>query len=259
MTYPSITVFEDSGLAHKYASASGARHVRIAGDDRKQLAMLIAIGGQIAKGGTYALTFDGPAVSIPVGRMMLRILLGRNAAACCSAQSAGFCPSLPLHGLAIVAPGNDLRQLLSILGRIESGTSKIPLNPGIGAWSSESVLLVGDRPSASWPLTAPNYPFISALSSGCSGWLAQHLEDAGIGEAQLFWTNAYTQQGERSASDWIDALEPRGIIALGGAAQGWLDGAGVKSDYQVHHPQYWKRFQAGKTYVLARYALKLLA
>ena len=257
MTYPSITVFDDPELAHKYASSTGARHLRITGDDRKQLAMMIAVGGQTTKGGSFALTFEGPPVSIPVGRMMLRILLGKSTAACCSAQSAGFYAGLPLSGFPIVAPSNNLRQLLSILGRIGSSISKIPLNPGIGRWSDESVLLVGDRPSDSWPAGAPNYPFVSALNSGCSGWLAQHLEEAGIEESQLYWTNAYSQASEPNPSAWIEELAPRGVISLGSAAQAWLDGCGIKADYQVHHPQYWKRFQAGKTYVLSRYISKL--
>ena len=259
MKYPSLTVFEDPELAHRYASTSGVRYLRVSGDDRKQLAMMIAIGGQVEKGGAFALTFDGPHVSISVGRMMLRILLGKGAVSCCSGQFARFCPTLPLHGLAIVAPSNDLRQLLSILGRIATSNDKIPRNPGIGRWSEDSVLLVGDRPSSSWPLTAPDYPFLSALSTGCSGWLAQHLDDSGVSEAQLYWTNAYTQDGKPHPHDWIEVLEPRGVIALGGAAKGWLDGSGVRADYQVYHPQYWKRFQAGKTYVLGRYLKKLLS
>ena len=255
MTYPSLTVFDDPELVLKYVSTTGSRPLRVSGDERKQLATMIALGRTDQQ---FALTFEGPPVSIPVGRMMMRILLGKNAAVCCSAQLLRFCPSLPLDGLAIVAPSNNLRQLLSILDRVGSSSDKIPDHPGIGSWSVDSVLLVGDRPSGSWPLTAPNYPFLSTLSTGCSVWLAQHLEDAGISEGRLFWVNGYSQQGKRSPSDWISALEPRGIVALGGSARAWLDGSGIKSDYQVYHPQYWKRLYPQKTYVLARYVSRLL-
>lgn len=260
MTAPRITIFDDPDLAHKYASAASVRHVSLSGDGRKQLSTLIALGGSVQRGKvSYALSFAGASqVTVPTGRMMLRILLGAGAAGCVQEHSAGFHPALPLHGFPIVAPSNDLRQLISILDRTGTAQAAIERGPGIGSWSSESVLLLGDRPSNTWPETAPNYPFISAYRSGCSEWLAQQLEDGGVPESSLYWSNTYTQKGDRLPFEWIERLKPRGIITLGNAAQAWLDGAGLKSSYQVHHPQYWKRFHSKDTYVLPRYVTKLL-
>lgn len=122
--------------------------------------------------------------------------------------------------------------------------------PGIGRFAAPRALLVGDRPGPGWSARV-NWPFISALRSGCSAWLADQLEAVGVGEAELYWINAFDHYGRETDGAFVPRLEPAQIIALGRHAAGWCSAQGFAYQ-EVHHPMSWKRFHAGQTYRLTQ-------
>ena len=123
--------------------------------------------------------------------------------------------------------------------------------PGAGHFEDNPVLLVGDRINTHalkgdatwWP------PFVSFMENGCSKWLADQLEEAGISERSLYWINATDLRGNRTTPSFIDALKPRATVALGRDAEKWCIDASV-THYAVPHPQYWKRFKSAERYPL---------
>jgi thymidylate kinase len=128
------------------------------------------------------------------------------------------------------------------------------LGPGIGAWNpGKSILLVGERPGGfggRWHL-----PFVSLRADGCSAWLAEQLEKAGVPEAALYWVNARDgdeKRGERrlNVPYLRDQLRPKAIFALGDVAAAWLKFFGVKGYVAVAHPQAHKRFHSKQLYPL---------
>lgn len=133
----------------------------------------------------------------------------------------------------------------------------VPAGYGLGVWptglaSAPPVLLVGDRPSSKWPASRPAWPFISAMRSGCSWWLAEQLERAGIPENRLFWVDSADRDGNPlrlPAEPWQANFG--GVFALGKNAAEWCWNNGWRFE-QVHHPQFWHRFQPGKTYQLTK-------
>lgn len=126
-----------------------------------------------------------------------------------------------------------------------------PLGPGGGAWlPGEVTLIVGDRPGT--PTSdVPDYgvPFVSFSRVGCSYFLAEALEAAGIPESTLYWVNAYERSGKRTDPGFVDLLQPKRVVALGFHAAAWCERAGIAYD-QVHHPQHWKRFHYRRRYPL---------
>lgn len=127
-----------------------------------------------------------------------------------------------------------------------------PLNkgPGIGWYTPGSVLIVGEQ--CNDPVDAAHaLPFVSTTMSGCSWWLAQQLERAGISERKMYWINARDQHGQWTSTDFLDSFEPRLTIALGRVAQQWCDAAGLhESSIHIPHPQFWKRFRFNQPYPL---------
>lgn len=185
----------------------------------------------------------------PARRQLERIALGL--------QGVVVGPARWLQGTSSCSPLAPLVKVADHTARV-SLASRAPYFGGLGHWPSSGggfrALLVGDRPSKRWPTGAPPWPFISARNDGCSWWLAEHLETAGIPEHQLYWVDAYNTHGERMPT--VDAQKLAGagfdvIVALGKYAAHWcrLNEMVFK---QVHHPQYWKRFQHNKRYVLGR-------
>lgn len=139
----------------------------------------------------------------------------------------------------------------------QSGIETLP--PGVGRWPSgliKTLLLVGDRPSAKWPASRPTWPFVSALRSGCSWWLAEQLERAGIPESMLYWIDAADRDGNplvlRAEEHQHKFLS---VIALGRHAAEWCWNNGWAFEH-VHHPQYWHRFQNDKPYQLTKLLYK---
>lgn len=139
-------------------------------------------------------------------------------------------------------------------GRSSPGSGLAPGGPGAGAYGAGRVVLVGDRPGPGWGGRMPNWPFISGLRTGCSAWLAEQLEAAGIGEEQLYWFNAYDQDGTPTDVRSVEALPlwrttATLTVALGRNAARWCEASGWRYA-EVHHPQFWKRFHARHSYRL---------
>lgn len=120
--------------------------------------------------------------------------------------------------------------------------------PGIGSYSHHRVMLVGDRHGRSLqPYNVKlNVPFVSMSGVGCSEWLTQELIWAHICECDLYWINAYDQDGNETDPDFMYS-EQMPTIAMGGAAEQWCMRHNL--NYQrVPHPQYWKRFHYDDDY-----------
>jgi hypothetical protein len=122
--------------------------------------------------------------------------------------------------------------------------------PGVGAWDRRSVLLVGDRPNIPHGVASRwKFPFGGMRETGCSGWLARQLEEASIGERSLYWINAYDGNGRAENADFVAALSPRKVVALGLQASTWCAENSLEA-MTTYHPQYWKRFRHGEAYPL---------
>lgn len=120
--------------------------------------------------------------------------------------------------------------------------------PGVGAWRpGEVTLMVGQELQVGgvWPFVWP---------SGCSVWLTNCLEDAGVSEEQLYWVNALVGNGERLDPSFVAALKPRRAVLLGKVADDWWHHVVADSTIPavtIPHPQWWKRFKAHDPYPLA--------
>lgn len=121
-----------------------------------------------------------------------------------------------------------------------------PLNhgPGIG-WHEEGVtLLIGERPTEE---AGHDYPFVHA--TGCSPWLAEQLDQAGVSERSLYWVNARDSRGRELDPGFLDVLKPGKIITLGEEAHRWAGNHNI-SGAVVSHPQWHKRFRNKEPYPL---------
>lgn len=137
----------------------------------------------------------------------------------------------------------------------------VPANaPGCGAWHPEQVtLLVGEAPNdAKHGTLKHRLPFVSMHAGGCSLWLADRLEETGVGEGELYWVNAYAADGTPTDPAFLDALLPRRVVALGLQAVHWLESSPAwvpwlsRITRQVPHPAHWQRAHAGEAYPLAQ-------
>lgn len=110
-------------------------------------------------------------------------------------------------------------------------------NFGGSCWTAR-VLLVGDEPEP-WA-GAVRWPFVSGSENvGCSGWLAERLNEAGIFEEHLAWTNA----NEPNFGVALTAKPWTAIVALGQVAAGRLREVGLPATVELPHPQHQKRFR----------------
>lgn len=126
---------------------------------------------------------------------------------------------------------------------------------GLGTYRVGCTLLVGDRPGPGWArATLPSWPFVSALKTGCSGWLAEQLETAGIPEDRLYWINAYRYDGTPIKTTLLKDLQPARVVALGNNAATWCraNEEVLGTFAEVHHPSYWKRFHSHQAYHLIK-------
>jgi hypothetical protein len=85
------------------------------------------------------------------------------------------------------------------------------------------------------------WPFASFSNQGCSQWLTEQLDLAGISEFSLYWVNA-DQAIERPRTDTA-------VIALGTSASQSLLAAGIPHE-KIPHPQSWLRFNSKQRYPL---------
>lgn len=125
--------------------------------------------------------------------------------------------------------------------------------PGGGAWKNDVTLIVGDRPGADDQTYRRHgdpggVPFASLGNRGCSRWLTELLELNSIHEEDLYWVNATDHTGEMVTDpEFIDALSPRRVIALGINAAAWCYNIARVSHSVVPHPQYWRCFRFGES------------
>jgi hypothetical protein len=97
------------------------------------------------------------------------------------------------------------------------------------------------------------YPFVSFSRGGCSSWVTEQLEIAGVPERQLRWVNAdqLAHPELHTELPWYE------VVALGQTAHEALSAAGVKHE-TVAHPQHAKRFHHGQPYELVTVLKELL-
>lgn len=119
--------------------------------------------------------------------------------------------------------------------------------PGIGRWSSDSILLVGDRPTRD---NIGQLPFIH--DKGCAPWLAHQMNRSNIDENMLYWINSANVNGTFTSGHFIEELNPRLVIALGDHASDWCNHRDI-DHIRVPHPQYWRRFRSQQRYPLLGY------
>lgn len=86
------------------------------------------------------------------------------------------------------------------------------------------------------------WPFASFSGEGCSQWLTEQLEYAGVDESEILWINA-----DQDLARVADLGEH--FIALGDRAAEELQAVGIRPRV-VPHPQYWKRFRPSRRYPL---------
>lgn len=123
--------------------------------------------------------------------------------------------------------------------------------PGIGSWQpGKSILVVGERANQNNAYDDQPFPFVSIKRGnvGCSTWLTDQFEQAGIPENRLYWVNALDTTGRYTSTKFIDLLEPPEIIALGRAAKTWCERLAQVPCHAYPHPQYWKRFKTRLEY-----------
>jgi len=165
-----------------------------------------------------------------------------------------------VDGLPLVV--YDCRRSASLEGlrdALERVRRRPPLGaPGGGVWRpGVSVLIVSGRPGGGQtaPSEANRTPFSGLHRGGCSIWLADRLEAAGVPEDALYWANAADAAGRETDPSFVGALSPRKVIALGENAAAWCLRAGVTAA-EVPHPQYWRRFRRHEPYPLIEELLK---
>lgn len=120
---------------------------------------------------------------------------------------------------------------------------------GLGAGRFEpgrSILVVGDRPGPCHPERGGDCgaPFVTFQRGGCSVWLSEQLEAAGIPESNLYFINAYSRDGATASPFFLSHLRPPLVVALGERAADWARTVAQVNAVEVPHPQYWRRFHA---------------
>lgn len=125
------------------------------------------------------------------------------------------------------------------------------LRPEVGA-NDPKTLLVGEAPGSNQIPGAP--PFTAR--GGCSEWLAEQLDAAGIAEAGLAWVNARDARDRTTRPDLLrrlyEAGQLRRTIALGKTAEAWCRAnlGLIQTFVTTSHPQHHKRFHHHEPYAL---------
>lgn len=118
---------------------------------------------------------------------------------------------------------------------------------------SAKVLLVGEK-FANHKDQDPFYqwPFASFSSLGCSRWLTEKLDEAGISENQLCWVNA------DQLDSFVPHTYPYHVVALGGSASVLLDDVGITEHTRFDHPSAHLRFHRNAEYPLISFLKEVL-
>jgi hypothetical protein len=122
-------------------------------------------------------------------------------------------------------------------------------------WPVKAVL-VGEKPgngARNLPANFHHTPFYSTKNS--SLWLNTLLLRTGINEEHLFWINSADMDGVPASTSHLQGWGDAEIIALGGAAEKWISGAGMTCA-RFYHPQAWKRFRSKEEYPLIAFLQK---
>lgn len=90
------------------------------------------------------------------------------------------------------------------------------------------------------------WPFASFSGDGCSRWLTQQLDEAGLPEENLLWVNADQDLSFIHELEWSPT-----VFALGTKAEAALYREKLEAT-AVPHPQYWKRFKSSEPYPLVK-------
>lgn len=158
-----------------------------------------------------------------------------------------FVQTLTALPVVYVSADAHIRNLWNELIRLRPPENK---GPGIGHWKPHAVtLLVGEAPSET---SDPRMPFVepNLKLNNCSAWLAGQLEAGGIREDALYWINAQDRDRRWTDPEFLDALKPRRVVALGDAAERWCGVVARVEHRTAPHPQQWRRFHAGRPYPL---------
>ncbi len=158
--------------------------------------------------------------------------------------------------LPVVAYDYQAADAGGLYDHVEAARGAPADGPGAGRWLVGSqVLLIGDRLNAVYD--EPRVPLGGLDAGGCSVWLAERLEEAGIPETALYWANAFRASGGRTDGAFVKRLRPRAVITLGGEAGRWCRDNYVKY-YSEAHPQFWKRFHHHEPYPLINLIKEIL-
>lgn len=110
-------------------------------------------------------------------------------------------------------------------------------------------VLLGDRPNVrTHAQSALQVPFVSFTGLGCSRWLAEQLDSAGISESRLRWFNTADSQGRPLSVAQLPEGQYK-LVALGSQAGQWCRSQGL-IHHLVPHPQAHKRFHNHLPYAL---------
>ena len=111
---------------------------------------------------------------------------------------------------------------------------------------SAKVLLVGEKFANHKDQDSfYQWPFASFSGMGCSRWLTDQLEEAGITEDQLCWVNA----DEVGQLLLYELMPKQTVVALGATASVMMEKFNIQHQ-QVDHPQAHKRFHTKDPYPL---------
>ena len=123
------------------------------------------------------------------------------------------------------------------------------------------ILLVGEQANirAHEPL-GRRAPFTAYNKAGCSYWLNNLLDKAGIPEGRLSWVNAADELGRPASAQEArrHLIMPFTTIALGRRAAMWCDAGWLGPTYQVAHPQFHRRFCHKIAYALPKILKEIL-
>jgi DNA polymerase III delta prime subunit len=120
--------------------------------------------------------------------------------------------------------------------------SKPTVGPGtLGQPGLSKVLFVGEVANHKYL----DLPFFAV--NGSSGYLQECLVAAGFNEFDLALTNALKlNRAQRNLKGAWEMLGKVPVIALGASAESALRRQNVPMEARLHHPQFWKRFNASR-------------
>ncbi len=145
--------------------------------------------------------------------------------------------------------GQDLRRvgqwLVERLMNLRQRQHRLALNPSCyniaGHALTARVIAVGDKPGPRAGVT--RWPFVSGDERQWCCWFAKQLNQAGILDERLLWTNGCVEDPAQDVLPKLLNDYPwMKVVALGREALHRLNYLGCIPDLQLRHPQFQKRF-----------------